>query len=361
MKPALQPHNYSESVMISVQFTEAGIKELQYERFHHPHPRVQIRMEALLLKSQGLKNKEICKIIGITPNTLTKYLRLYQQYGIDGLKEINFYKPKSELEKYAYTIEDYFRKHPPATIKEAMAKIEELTGIKRSEVQVRKFLKKIGFKRRKLKMIPAKADPDKQKEFKNDKLNPRLDEAKKGERAVYFVDAAHFVLAPFLGYLWSLVQVFIKAPTGRKRFNVLGALNAITHELIMVTNDTYINAGSVCDLLWELFQIHSGEAITLVLDNASYQRSVLVQSLASFLNIELLYLPSYSPNLNLIERLWKFVKKEVLYSKYYDDFSKFKESISDLLKNMNRTHKKELDSLLTLRFQTFKKSQILAA
>ena len=98
-------------------------------------------------------------------------------------------------------------------------------------------------------MLPAKADPEKQKEFLEQELQPRLEEAQAGKRVVLFVDAAHFVLAPFLGLLWSVVRVFMQAPSGRQRFNVLGALNAITHELITITNDAYITAESVCALL----------------------------------------------------------------------------------------------------------------
>ena len=99
--------------------------------------------------------------------------------------------------------------------------------------------------------------------------------------------------------------------------------------------------------------------ITLVLDNARYQKCKVVQNLAEELGIELLYLPPYSPNLNLIERLWKFVKKKCLYAKYYEDFSRFSSAISDCLDEAHLKYKKELDSLLTDRFQTFEKSQIL--
>ena len=98
-------------------------------------------------------------------------------------------------------------------------------------------------------MLPAKANPEKQNEFLEQELQPRLAEAQAGKRVVLFVDAAHFVLAPFLGFLWSVVRVFIPAPSGRQRFNVLGALNAVTHELITITNDAYITAESVCALL----------------------------------------------------------------------------------------------------------------
>ena len=206
-------------------------------------------------------------------------------------------------------------------------------------------------------MIPAKADPEQQAVFLQDVLEPRLAEAKAGQRAVFFVDAAHFVLAAFLGYLWSLKRIFIQSPSGRQRFNVLGALNAVTHELITVTNDTYINAASACELLHKLADLHLDVPITLVLDNARYQKCDLVQTTAKGLNIELCFLPPYSPNLNLIERLWKFVKKECLYSEYYTDFTKFKTAIRDCLGQTHTTHKDALDSLLTLRFQTFEKPQ----
>ena len=82
------------------------------------------------------------------------------------MKELHFYQPKSELEQHTETIEAYFRKHPPATMKEAMSKIEELTGIKRSETQVRKFLKSMGLRRRKIGMVPSKVDLEKQESFK---------------------------------------------------------------------------------------------------------------------------------------------------------------------------------------------------
>lgn len=208
-------------------------------------------------------------------------------------------------------------------------------------------------------MIPAKADPDKQKTYLENEMLPRIDEAKAGKRAVFFVDAAHFVLAPFLGFLWSLTRIFIKAPAGRKRFNVLGALNAVTHELITVTNDSYINAQSVCELLQKLSQLNLGIPITLFLDNARYQKCALVSQVANALQIELCYLPAYSPNLNLIERVWKFVKKKSLYSKYYSEFNAFKTAISDCLKQTHSTYKLELDSLLSCNFQNFEKAQLL--
>ena len=89
------------------------------------------------------------------------------------------------------------------------------------------------------------------------------------------------------------------------------------------------------------------------MDNARYQHCALVVSKAAVLGIELLYLPPYSPHLNLIERLWKLVKKRCLTNRYYENFEKFHASIDDCLRHLHGVARAELDSLLTLRFQLF--------
>jgi transposase len=202
--------------------------------------------------------------------------------------------------------------------------------------------------------MPAKADVEKQAEFLENELQPRINEAIQGKRQLFFIDASHFVLAAFLGYLWSFGRIFIKSPSGRQRYNVLGAFNAVTHDLVTVTNDAYINAMSIIELMCKLLEKYGTEPITLVLDNARYQRCVAVMEFASSKGIELLFLPSYSPNLNLIERLWKFVKKKSLYCKYYDKFQCFKTAIDECLYNVDKKYKDEISSLMTLKFQVLK-------
>jgi transposase len=186
-------------------------------------------------------------------------------------------------------------------------------------------------------------------------LEPRLKEAKLGKRSVFFVDGAHFVMGSFLGYIWCVVRIFIPSSSGRKRYNVLGAIEAITHQLITVCNETYINAISVCELLQKIkSEVISEIPITLVMDNAKYQKCDLVRKMASELNIELLFLPSYSPNLNLIERLWRWIRKDCLNNKYFERFDDFKNAINrSIQKISNKEKKKEMDNLLTLRFQLF--------
>jgi transposase len=201
--------------------------------------------------------------------------------------------------------------------------------------------------------VPAKGDHDEQKDFLDDKLLPRLQEAKKGQRTVLFVDAAHFVFGPYLGYLWCLVRLFVPGPSGRKRYNVLAALEAVTHQVVRVSNHAYINAESVCALLRELATAGLKGPVTLVLDNARYQKCAPVKALAASLGIELLYLPSYSPNLNLIERLWKFVKRDCLGSRVLPTYEAFTAAIDDCLANLNTRHKHQMKTLLNLEFQLF--------
>jgi len=152
--------------MIDVECTPEAIAALHHERYHHPHPRVQRKMDVLLLKSNGLSHKQIARITRVSVNTVTSYVRDYRDGGIDRLKQVNFYKPRSPLEDHRATIEAYFIEKPPATIKEAAHVIAQITGIHRRETQVRTFLYSLGVRRRKVGMIPAKADVQEQEDFK---------------------------------------------------------------------------------------------------------------------------------------------------------------------------------------------------
>lgn len=350
--------------MIKIEFAEADVDVLDHERFNHPHPNVRRKMEALYLKAKGLQHCEICRLSGISKQALVTWLKQYNDGGIERLGQLNYKGQASKLNAYKEQMIAYFTKHPPTSIPEAQHAVEEQTGLKRSPTQIRDFLLRIGMKCRKVGHVPGNTvDPEKiteQEDFQRDELEPRLEEAKTGTRKVYFMDAAHFVFRAYLGVLWCFQRIFIPSPAGRKRFNVLGALDALTHEVLTMTNCTSMNSRSVCKLLDKIAEANRGLdiAITVFLDNASYQKSIFVQEYAAMYGIELVFLPSYSPNLNLIERYWKFIKKQCLYSKYYPDFEHFTQAIQDCLDNSYHTNKKNLDSLLTWNFQSFKKVKI---
>jgi transposase len=207
----------------------------------------------------------------------------------------------------------------------------------------------------KKKITKRKSGPKKSKTKVREPVEV-LEEAKRGERTVYFADAAHFVHGAFIARIWCIVRIFIPTPSGRKRYNVLGVINAITHNFISVCNTTYINHLSVIELLEKIRDVHKDSAtpISVFLDNAKYQVCQAVKERAAALKIELMFLPSYSPNLNLIERVWKWLKKDCLNCKYYSTFTEFKTAIDNSInKIITGKAKNELDSLLTLKFQLF--------
>ena len=200
-----------------------------------------------------------------------------------------------------------------------------------------------------------------QAEFLDTKLKPLLDDARAGRGHVFFVDAAHFVFGTFLCCLWSFARIFVRAASGRQRFNVLGAWNAVTRQLIAVTNTTVVNTETMSELLRKIAALGLTGPITLVLDNARYQHNAAVKALAEQLGITLLFLPSYSPNLNLIERLWKFIKRRALYGRYHPTFADFRGAIDETLDGLATTHAEQLKTLMTLNFQQFEDVSLMAA
>ena len=153
----------------------------------------------------------------------------------------------------------------------------------------------------------------------------------------------------------------MRAASGRQRFNVLGAWNAITRELIAVTNTTVVNTDTMCELLRKIADLGLTGPITLVLDNARYQRNAVVQALAAELGLSLLFLPSYSPNLNLIERLWKFMKRRALYGRYHPTFRDFQAAIQEVQDGLSTKYADGLATLMTLNFQQFEEVSLMAA
>ena len=161
-----------------------------------------------------------------------------------------------------------------------------------------------------------------------------------------------------MGYLWTKVRRFVKGGHGRKRFNVLGAINPFTSTMIYEVNDSYVTAETVCQLLRKIKKRGFNRPITLVMDNAAYQRCGLVQSLAKELKIEILFLPSYSPNLNLIERYWKYIKGKLFRCRSIEKFELFCISIIDILNDRSKKRREELKTLLATNFQIFDKDLI---
>jgi len=180
-----------------------------------------------------------------------------------------------------------------------------------------------------------------------------MDKAKDGAIELFFVDASHFVTGGFVGIIWSKIRRFVRTSSGRARYNVLGTLNFATKRVETITNDSYITSIQVMELLDKLVINYPCKIIKVILDNASYQRCKAVKNYAQGLNIELIFLPTYSPNLNLIERFWKYVKSEVLNAAYHSTFQEFKDVIDNCIWQADKANISKMNSLITDKVQLF--------
>jgi hypothetical protein len=206
--------------------------------------------------------------------------------------------------------------------------------------------------------LPAKADITEQNSFYDAILYPMMTMAKMGSITLLFMDASHFVMGcDFLGYVYGKTRRFIRTYSGRQRYNVLGALNFVTKKMTTVANDSYITSTEICELLMKLASEYTTVPICLVLDNARYQKCVIVEALARELEIGLIYIPPYSPNLNLIERLWKHVKGK-LRTKHYHCFNEFKQKIDSIVSNTHSGDKPLVDRLIGEKVQLFDASMV---
>lgn len=152
--------------MLKIPFRADDSEALRYWGFHHPDPRVQVRLEALSLRSQRVANGEIVRLCRISKASFPRYLAAYARGGSEELKRLDHYRPQSERQAHRPTLEAYFQQPPPAPVAEAAAKIEALTGIARKPTPVRHFLRSLGMKPLKVGMMPAKADGEAQEAFK---------------------------------------------------------------------------------------------------------------------------------------------------------------------------------------------------
>ena len=195
--------------------------------------------------------------------------------------------------------------------------------------------------------------------FLHSVLLPLLKAAKMGLIDVFFADGVHLTYGYQGGYCWCKERRCVPSAYGRKRANLLGFMNAVTYDTTQVMNDTYLNADSVCEGLEKLRKKYPDRILYIILDNAAYQRCNKVAKKAEQLKINLVFLPPYSPNLNLIERLWKFLRKNLLSDRYYPTFSEFFSAISNFINNLSARFSTQLSSLLSLRFEILHSATII--
>ena len=317
------------------------------------------RLAVMFFIIAELPTKRICILTGMCDKVVRQIRNDMKVYPLSSLLTIKKGTGRPcDLAKSENKIKEEIQKKNYFSRQQIVDMIWEKFEIRISLSAVGKYLKKWGFKKLKCGSFPAKADHEKQNSFYEKTLHPLMKKAKKGAVALLFMDASHFVMGcDFLGFVYSLVRRFVATGSGRQRYNVLGAIDFVTKKVLTFTNDEYINAKSVCELLKKIAVEYAGQTVHIIPDNARYQKCKLVTELAAELKINLEFLPSYSPNLNLIERLWKFVKAQIR-TVNYTNFKEFKAVIDEALESTTKEKKPEIDRIIGEKVQLFKLKEV---
>ena len=314
------------------------------EEFHRAclDKRTADRIKTILLIADGFSYSQIEKILLLDERTLNRYKKIYFEYGIDGLAENNFQGRQCKLsDDQVKILRHELDNHLYSTAEEVCEYVEKTFNIRYTVQGMVQTLKRLGYRYKKTTNVPGKMDPVKQEEFvkEYEKRYKCLSEDEK----VYFIDGSHPTHNSHAGYGWISIgkRFSIKCNDGRKRLNLMGAYEPKTGDVIVREYET-LNQESTIDFLEKLKSLNKEKKIHVILDNARYHYSKAVREKAEKLEIDLNYLPSYSPNLNLIERYWGFLRKKILVNKYYETFEQFRESILKFSKNKSKKLKKAL-------------------
>ena len=308
------------------------------------------RLKAVYLLGSGWTLKAVAEALLIDDDTVRNYFKRYQNKGLSGLVTgavggseawLNEAQQQALVEELQTTL--YL------TAKAVAAHVEKTFGIRYSERGMTHLLHRLGFVYKQPEIVPGKADPEAQKAFLETLENVKKDKQK--QDPIYYMDAVHpqHNVVPAYGWIQKGGSYRLPSNTGRRRLNINGAINVESLTSIVRYDDT-INADSTLRL-FEQLEAHHPEADTIyvICDNARYYRSKKVKEYLKRSRITLLFLPPYSPNLNLIERYWKFFKKEVLYGTYYETFDEFEKACNWFFENTDK-FKDQLRSLLTEKF-----------
>jgi transposase len=312
------------------------------------------RMNVLLLLDDGWVAERIAEALYIHAETVREHRRLYETAGIAGLEKLSYQgsEPalsaaqcealKAELDGKLYM-----------TAKEVCAFVRENFGVDYTPNAMTKLLKRLGYVYKKPKCVPAKADAAVQERFAAETLKPLMTQADAGH-PLYFVDGMHpaYTGHPAYGWIRRGHDRELKSNHGRVNVNLNGALSWPDRSVVRLEAEK-ITSEAMIALFDCLAARHPAvPAIHVVLDNASYNRSAAIKAYLARdgCRIRLVYLPAYSPNLNLIERLWWFLKKTTLWNQHYSTFARFREAIDGFFETLEQRHQ-QLVSLITDRFR----------
>ena len=311
------------------------------------------RMNVLLLLDDGWEPRRIARALYIDEGTVAEHRRRYEVDGRAGMERLDYHGRACLMdETQQRALAAHVEARVPLTSKEVCAWVEQAFGLAYTPNAMTKLLKRLGFVHKKPKCVPAKADAAVQRRFVAETLAPLMQAASEA-CPLYFADATHpaYTGRPAHGWMRKGATRELKSNHGRTRLNINGALCWHDRTLVHRQEDK-ITSQAMIALFEDLEARHpSAAAIAVVIDNAKYNVSRQIrQWLArAGCRIRPVYLPSYAPNLNLIERFWRFMKAKVLHNKYYPKFADFRAAFEDFFAHIGGW-KEELESLLTPKF-----------
>ena len=338
------------------QFSESEINQLKQCRDKCQNIRLKERFIALILfATLSVSKFQIAEIIGKSEKTIENWLSIYYVEGIEGLNSFK-YKPKKPFLTFYQKnqIKIFVSFNNPETIKEVSAYIEKKFNVNYSDEGTRKLLISLGLKVMKTKTVPGNTPSiEVQKQFIQEYEEMR----KEADSVILFGDAMHLIHQNLPGNCWAdpLFPPIIETNSGRKRLNILGAYNPENRSFIHLTGEENCNAETVIEYLELISKNYEYiPRVYLVTDNARYFHARTVREWLEEKNhIEIKFLPAYSPNLNLIERFWKYTKKKLVRNKYYKTYKEFRAKVFQFLNN-DKDHCDNLETLMVEKFQIIK-------
>jgi len=314
------------------------------------------RIKTIILLGTGWSIREVAEVLMLDDETIRNYLNCYKEGGLklllkDSHKGYSGKLSKSEIVQ----LDDHLNENTYLRTQDIVAYVSKQFKVKYSISGMTELLHRQHYAYKKPKLVPGKADAKAQEEFV--KFYKELKGTKGANDYIYFMDGAHPQHNCVTAYGWIKKGKFkeLKSNTGRKRLNINGAINIEKMSPVVDYSDS-INAQSTISLLRKIELRHpDAEVIYTICDNARYYRSRKVKEYLEESKIKLVFLPPYSPNLNLIERLWKYFRKIVLYNKYYETFEEFKRACISFFRQ-SKKHKEGISSLLTENFQIIRSS-----
>lgn len=309
------------------------------------------RIKTILFLDEGFSYEQTARLLMLDEMTIRRYEKEFQKDGIDGLLENRYRGSNGNLtaaQEEALRI--YLKEHIYQTVKSVVAYVHDTYGKDYSIEGMTHLLHRLHFSYKKTKVIPGKYNAEKQEQFKE--AYEELTENKNPEDRIYFVDACHphHNNRPFYGWIYKGEEKSIKTNSGRERLNLNGALSLESMDITVLSEET-INQHAMMRLCLTIAEKQLTGEIHFILDNASYNHGYELQLfLEDHPRIHIHYLPAYSPNLNIIERLWRFFH-EKMQNNYFEKFPEFEQAVLTFFNNINQYYD-ELKTLLTDSFQT---------